>query len=425
MKSSKITQIKAMEILDSRGIPTIKTTVFLESEAYASACVPSGASTGKYEAVELRDNNAQRYLGKGVLQAVENVNTEIAQAINGIAAERQEEIDKKMIELDGTPNKARLGANAILSVSLAVARAAAANAGMELYKYLGGSKARCLPVPMCNVINGGAHASNNLDIQEFMIIPVGAMNFTQGIKMCAEVFQHLKKILVSKKLSVAVGDEGGFAPDLKDSDAALELLSQAVEKAGYKNEIRFALDAAASEWAEKGGYRLPKADIFMEGPQLIEYWENLTSKYPVISIEDGAGEEDWELWKQLTQRLGKKLQLVGDDLFVTNASRLKKGIDNKAANSILIKPNQIGTLTETVKAIKKAKKANFTTIMSHRSGETEDAIIADLAVGLGADQIKTGSLSRSERVAKYNRLMEIEAQLGNKADYKGLKAFNF
>lgn len=424
MKSSKIKNIKAMEVLDSRGIPTIKTTVTLDSGMTGSAAVPSGASTGKFEAVELRDNDEQRFLGKGVLRAVENVNGEIAAALMDMVAEQQEDIDNKLIELDGTENKARLGANATLSVSLATARAAAANADIQLYKYLGGMKARNLPVPMCNVINGGAHANNNLDIQEFMIVPTGAQSFCDGLRMCVEVFQHLKKLLIAKKKTISVGDEGGFAPDLQNNEAALSLLEDAVAKAGYSKHIRFALDAAASEWmTDEGNYSLPKAKIKMPKHKLIEYWEDLIRKHPIISIEDAANEEDWQLWQVLNEKIGDKIQLVGDDLFVTNTKRLAKGIDLKAANSILIKPNQIGTLTETINAILMAKKAGYTTIMSHRSGETEDPIIADLAVGLGTDQIKTGSLSRSERTAKYNRLLEIEAQLGKKAEYRGSKAF--
>lgn len=425
MKSSRIKSIKAMEILDSRGIPTIKTTVTLDSGIMGSAAVPSGASTGKFEAVELRDNDEQRYLGKGVLRAVENVNVEIAAALMDMVAEQQEDIDNKLIQLDGTENKARLGANATLSVSLAVARAAANNANIELYKYLGGMKARKLPVPMCNVINGGAHANNNLDIQEFMIVPTGAQSFSEGLRMCAEIFQHLKKLLIARKKTVSVGDEGGFAPDLQNNEAALSLLEDAVTKAGYSQHIRFTLDAAASEWmTEEGDYHLPKAKLNMSKHKLIEYWEDMVRKYPIISIEDAANEEDWQLWQLLNEKLGKSIQLVGDDLFVTNTKRLSKGIELRAANSILIKPNQIGTLTETINAIEMAKKAGFTTIMSHRSGETEDAIIADLAVGLGTDQIKTGSLSRSERTAKYNRLLEIEMQLGKKAEYRGMDAFN-
>jgi enolase len=424
MKKSIITNIRAMEILDSRGVPTVKTTITLDSGIKAGAAVPSGASTGAFEAVELRDNDKTRYLGKGVSKAVSNVNGEIAAEIVGLSAREQELIDEKMIMLDGTENKARLGANAILSVSLAAARAAAADRGEELFEYLGGKAAKILPVPMCNVINGGAHASNNLDIQEFMIVPIGALSFTDGIRKCAETFHHLKKLLLSKGLNVAVGDEGGFAPDLQNNVFALALISEAVALAGYQDDIKFALDAASTEWiAENGDYMLPKSKVRMTKQAMVDYWEGMISNYPIISIEDGANEEDWQLWQDLNKRLGKKVQLVGDDLFVTNTKRLKKGIELKAANSILIKPNQIGTLTETMRAIKMAKKAGFTTIMSHRSGETEDNIIADLAVGLETDQIKTGSMSRSERMSKYNRLLEIEQILGKNAVYRGAKAF--
>lgn len=424
MKKSIITNIRAMEILDSRGVPTVKTTITLDSGIKACAAVPSGASTGAFEAVELRDNDKTRYLGKGVSKAVSNVNGEIAAEIVGLSAREQELIDEKMIMLDGTENKARLGANAILSVSLAAARAAAADRGEELFEYLGGKAAKILPVPMCNVINGGAHASNNLDIQEFMIVPIGALSFTDGIRKCAETFHHLKKLLLSKGLNVAVGDEGGFAPDLQNNVFALALISEAVALAGYQDDIKFALDAASTEWiAENGDYMLPKSKVRMTKQAMVDYWEGMISNYPIISIEDGANEEDWQLWQDLNKRLGKKVQLVGDDLFVTNTKRLKKGIELKAANSILIKPNQIGTLTETMRAIKMAKKAGFTTIMSHRSGETEDNIIADLAVGLETDQIKTGSMSRSERMSKYNRLLEIEQILGKNAVYRGAKAF--
>lgn len=413
-----------MEILDSRGIPTIKATVTLDSGITGSAAVPSGASTGKFEAVELRDNDNTRFLGKGVLTAVSNVNEEISVAIKGMIAEQQEDIDYKLINLDGTDNKSRLGANAILSVSMAVARAAAANADIELYQYLGGMKARKLPVPMCNIINGGAHANNNLDIQEFMIVPTGATCFSESLRMCAETFQHLKKLLISSGKTVSVGDEGGFAPDFANNEEALSLLEKAIANAGYSGKIKFALDSATSEWiTEDGNYKLTKTNHIMSKTQLLDYWQTLIAKYPIISIEDGANEEDWVLWQLMNEKLGKKIQLVGDDLFVTNTQRLAKGIQLKAANSILIKPNQIGTLTETMSAIEMARKAGFTTIMSHRSGETEDSIIADLAVGLSTDQIKTGSLSRSDRISKYNRLLEIQAQLGNKASFVGADAF--
>ncbi len=424
MKNSKIKDIFAMEVLDSRGIPTVKTTVELENGEKASCSVPSGASTGIYEAVELRDKDEERYLGKGVLKACQNVNEIIRKELKGMNAFRQEDIDKKMIELDGTKNKSRLGANAILSVSLANVKAAAKNQGKPLYRYLGEEKAFRLPVPMCNVINGGAHASNNLDIQEFMIAPVGCKSFFEGLRKAAETFQWLKKILKEKKLSVAVGDEGGFAPDLMSEESCFELLVEAIEKASSQKEMMFTIDAAASEWSWKGGvYTLPKRKSSMTQNELVSYWKNLINKYPIISIEDGANEDDWESWQLINKELGGDIQLVGDDLFVTNTERLKRGIELSAANSILIKPNQIGTLSETIEAIKMAKKAGFSTVMSHRSGETEDTTIADLAVGLSTDQIKTGSLSRSERTAKYNRLLEIEQELGNKAEYKGKDAF--
>ncbi|HHU43719.1 MAG: phosphopyruvate hydratase [Bacillota bacterium] len=421
MRNSKIKDIFAMEILDSRGIPTIKTTVTLESGDRASCSVPSGASTGLYEAVELRDNDSERYLGKGVTKACENVNKIIKEELVGINAFRQEDIDKIMIDLDGTENKSRLGANAILSVSLAVVKAAAKNQGVPLYRYLGEEKTNTLPVPMCNVINGGAHASNNLDIQEFMIAPTEYSSFSEGLRKCAEVFQHLKAILKQKNLSVAVGDEGGFAPDLESDERAFELLNQALERADAKG-IKYTIDAAASEWELKDGvYKMPKRGISLTREELAGYWKNLIQKYPIISIEDGANEDDWTGWQLLKKELD--IQLVGDDLFVTNTKRLKKGLELSAANSILIKPNQIGTLTETIQAIQMAKMAGFSTVMSHRSGETEDTTIADLAVGLGTDQIKTGSLSRSERTAKYNRLLEIERELGQKGVYRGQSAF--
>ena len=424
MKGAKITKVESMEVLDSRGYPTLKTTVYLESGKYGAAYVPSGASTGKYEAVELRDNDKSRFLGKGVLKAVNNVNTTIANALTGIDGSKQEEIDKIMIELDGTPNKANLGANAILSVSLAVSKAVSNNVALPLYKYLGGDNSELtIPVPMCNVINGGAHASNNVDIQEFMIVPTGAGCFSEGLRYCAEIFQYLKIILKEKRLSIAVGDEGGFAPDLSNNEEALKLLVEAIKKAGHNEKINFALDAASSEWLKNGKYTMPKTRETYTRDEIISYWEKLSERYPIISIEDGLEEEDWETWQKLNSRLGNKIQLVGDDLFVTNTARLKKGIEENSANSILIKPNQIGTLTETINAINMAKRAGFTTIMSHRSGETEDSTIADLAVGLGTDQIKTGSLSRSERIAKYNRLLCIEKELGNKALYKGRRAF--
>lgn len=425
MANLRIKDIIAREIIDSRGNPTVEATVILKNGSRAKAAVPSGASTGLFEAVELRDGDKSRYLGKGVLKAVNNVNTEIKNALLNKDASNQTEIDKIMVNLDGTQNKGRLGANAILAVSLAVAKAAANAKKLSLYAYLNKSKAYTCPVPMCNVLNGGAHASNNIDIQEFMIMPVGAPNFTEGIRWCAEIFHHLAKILKSKNLSTAVGDEGGYAPNLKSAEEALDLIVKAVENAGYKmgKDIVFAIDAAASEWFKDGGYFLPKQKQRMTTDELIEYWANLVKKYPIISLEDPLAEEDWAGWKRLTSKLGKKVQIVGDDLFVTNTERLIKGIKNKSANSILIKLNQIGSLTETLNAIKMAQEAGFTTVISHRSGETEDTTIADLAVATGSTQIKTGSLSRSERIAKFNRLMEIELENNGKIIYSGKDAF--
>lgn len=419
-----IKSIDAMEILDSRGFPTVRAFLTLESGVKAAASVPSGASTGSFEAVELRDGDKRRYLGKGVLKAVSNINNIIAKELIGFDVREQEKLDRRMIELDGTANKSKLGANAILAVSLAAAKAAAQNAGMPLYKYLGGNGAVTLPVPLCNVINGGQHASNNVDIQEFMLVPVDASSFAEGIRWIAETFQHLKKIIKARGMTTAVGDEGGFAPDLKDNEAALELLSEAVKAAGLEGKVKFALDAAASDWLNEGGnYVMPKKNTIYTKDEIIDYWEKLSSNYPVISIEDGANEEDFDTWIKLNKAIGKKIQLVGDDLFVTNTARLQKGIELQAANSILIKPNQIGNLTETKQAIELAKKAGYTAVMSHRSGETEDTVIADLAVGFSTEQIKTGSLSRSERTAKYNRLLEIERELGIQARYWGGNAF--
>lgn len=426
MASTSIKNVFAREIIDSRGNPTVEAIVTLESGAQGVAAVPSGASTGIFEAVELRDGDKQRYLGKGVLKAVNNVNTEIFEALKGQDALDYAANDKIMLELDGTENKSRLGANAILAVSLAASKAAANSLGVPLYKYLGGDSATVLPVPMCNIINGGAHASNNVDIQEFMIMPVSAPSFTEGIRWCAEIFHNLAKVLSSKGLSTAVGDEGGFAPNLKSSEEALDTILEAIEKAGYKpnDDIKIALDAASSEWyTEQGDYFLPKNKQKMSCDELIEYWDKLTSKYPIISLEDGLAEEDWDGWQKLTAKIGKRVQLVGDDLFVTNTKRLQRGIDNNTANSILIKPNQIGSLSETINAVKMAQNAGYTAVMSHRSGETEDTTIADLAVATGATQIKTGSLSRSERIAKFNRLLYIEYELGKTAKYPALDAF--
>ena len=421
-----IDDIKAMEILDSRGNPTVQTTVTLANGVKGSAAVPSGASTGEFEAVELRDGDPKRYQGKGVRKAVENVNTVLARGLKGMDATQQYDIDHAMLKLDGTKNKSMLGANAILSVSLAAAKAAAAAFGMPLYRYIGGCKAYTLPVPMMNILNGGVHASNTVDIQEFLIMPIGAPSFTEGLRWCAEVFHSLKSVLSNRGLSTAVGDEGGFAPDLKDDEEAIKAILEGIEKAGYTpgEQFRIAMDPASSEWYQKdGSYLLTKKHKQMSADELIDFWERLIDKYPIISLEDGLAEEDWEGWKKLTDRLGKKVQLVGDDLFVTNTERLKKGIQMGAANSILIKLNQIGTLTETLDAIATAQRAGYTAVVSHRSGETADTTIADLAVAVNAGQIKTGAPSRSERVAKYNRLLYIEQELGSAASYQGLSSF--
>lgn len=421
-----IEKIEAMEILDSRGNPTIRTEVTLSNGITGAAAVPSGASTGEFEAVELRDGDKRRYQGKGVLKAVENVNTAIFDAVRGMDVCRQSEIDRVMQRLDGTDNKSKLGANAILSVSLAAAKAASASLGIPLYRYIGGCEARTLPVPMMNILNGGAHASNNVDIQEFLIMPVGAPSFSEGLRWCAEVFHSLKKVLSSRGFSTAVGDEGGFAPDLKDDEEALKAILEGIEKAGYcpGEQFRIAMDPASSEWYQKDGtYLLTKKQKRMTADELIDFWAGLIDRYPIISLEDGLAEEDWGGWKKLTERLGRKVQLVGDDLFVTNTKRLKKGISLGISNSILIKLNQIGTLTETLDAIYTAQRAGFTAVVSHRSGETEDTTIADLAVAVNAGQIKTGAPSRSERVAKYNRLLQIEHELGDESLYKGISSF--
>jgi len=423
----EIVDVLGREILDSRGNPTVEVEVTVDdgSTTYVGrAAVPSGASTGIFEAVELRDGDKSRYLGKGVLNAVQAVNTEIADAIIGLNALDQVEIDRTMIELDGTPNKGRLGANAILGVSLAVAKAAAEALGLSLYNYIGGVNAKTLPVPMMNVLNGGAHANNNVDIQEFMIIPVSAPNFREGLRMCAEVFHTLKKVVPSS----GVGDEGGYAPNLETDEDALKALVEAITKAGYKpgEDFMIAMDPAVSEWYvdEDGGYYLlPKAQKKMTRAEMVEMWKNFVDKYPIISIEDGMAEEDWEGWKMLTDALGKKIQLVGDDLFVTNTERLSKGIKLGVANAILIKVNQIGTLTETLDAIQMANRAGYTAVVSHRSGETEDTTIADIAVAVNAGQIKTGAPSRTDRVAKYNQLLRIEEELGDSATYLGRNAW--
>jgi enolase len=418
----KIASVFAREILDSRGNPTIEVDVILDSGAYGRAAVPSGASTGQKEALELRDGD-KRYGGKGVLKAVKNVMEEIAPRLKGLDGDEQANIDGLMIEVDGTGNKGRLGANAILAVSLAVAKAEAMEADMPLYKYIGGVSANELPVPMMNILNGGSHADNNLDIQEFMIMPVGAPSFTEALRMGAEVFHSLKAVLKSKGLSVSVGDEGGFAPDLKQNEEALSLIIEAIQKAGYKEgeDIYLALDVAASELFEKGKYSFEGKQV--ESGELITYYKRLTENYPVISIEDGLSEDDWEGWKDLTDQLGEKIQLVGDDIFVTNPSIFKRGIDQGIANSILVKLNQIGTLTETLQTINMAKQSGYTAVISHRSGETEDTTLADLAVACNTGMIKTGSLSRTDRVAKYNRLLRIEEELGSSAIYRGKDVF--
>ena len=423
---SAIIDIFAREILDSRGNPTVECDVLLESGVMGRAAVPSGASTGQKEALELRDGDKARYLGKGVLKAVEHVNNEIAQALIGIDASEQSYIDKVMIELDGTDNKGRLGANATLAVSMAVARAAAEDAGLPLYRYLGGAGQMAMPVPMMNVINGGAHANNSLDLQEFMIIPVGAPSFREALRQGAEVFHALKKIINDKGMPTAVGDEGGFAPNVPSHEAAIELILQAIDQAGYTagQDIVLGLDCAASEFYKDGQYVLAgEGGLKLTASAWADMLAAWADKYPIISIEDGMAEGDWDGWKLLTERLGKKVQLVGDDLFVTNTKILKEGIERGIANSILIKINQIGTLTETFQAIEMAKRAGYTAVISHRSGETEDSTIADIAVGANAGQIKTGSLSRSDRMAKYNQLLRIEEDLGDTAVYPGRDAF--
>jgi enolase len=423
---SAIVDIIGREVIDSRGNPTVECDVLLESGVMGRAAVPSGASTGSREAIELRDGDKSRYLGKGVLKACENINTEISEAIMGLDANEQAFLDRTLIDLDGTDNKARLGANATLAVSMAVAKAAAEESGLPLYRYFGGSGAMQMPVPMMNVINGGAHADNNLDLQEFMIIPVGAPSFREAIRYGAEVFHTLKKILHDKKLTTAVGDEGGFAPSVDNHEAAIKLILQAIEQAGYEpgTQIALGLDCAASEFYKDGKYQLDGEGLALSSGDFTNLLATWCDKYPIISIEDGMAENDWEGWATLTQALGKKVQLVGDDLFVTNTKILREGIQKNIANSILIKINQIGTLTETFAAIEMAKRAGYTAVISHRSGETEDATIADIAVGTNALQIKTGSMSRSDRMAKYNQLLRIEEDLGDIASYPGRSAFN-
>ncbi|MCK6412090.1 MAG: phosphopyruvate hydratase [Azonexus sp.] len=422
---SSIVDVIAREILDSRGNPTVEADVLLESGVMGRAAVPSGASTGSREAIELRDGDKSRYLGKGVMQAVENINTEIAEAIIGLDAQEQAFIDQTMIELDGTENKSRLGANAILAVSMAVAKAAAEESGLPLYRYFGGMAPMQMPVPMMNIINGGEHANNSLDIQEFMVMPVSANTFREAVRCGAEIFHALKKLLDKKGHSTAVGDEGGFAPNLGSHAEALQLIMQAVENAGYVpgQDVLLALDCAASEFYKDGKYKLAGEGLELTSAQFTDYLANLADQFPIVSIEDGMAEGDWDGWKLLTDRLGSKVQIVGDDLFVTNTKILKEGIQKGVANSILIKINQIGTLSETFAAIEMAKRAGYTAVISHRSGETEDSTIADIAVGLNAGQIKTGSLSRSDRIAKYNQLIRIEEDLGDTASYPGRETF--
>ena len=428
-----IEEIRALEILDSRGNPTVQVEVITEDGSNGVAMVPSGASTGSFEAVELRDGDKSRYLGKGVTKAVANVNELVAPELEGMNVFDQVEIDNKLIEIDGTENKGKLGANATLGVSLAVARAAANALGMSLYKYIGGVNAKTLPIPMMNILNGGKHADNTVNIQEFMIMPIGAKSFTECLRMSAEIYHTLKKVLKSKGLATGVGDEGGFAPNLSSDEEALKLIVEAIKEAGFKpgEEVVLALDVASTEMYEEakkigkeGSYYFWKTDDLKSLDEMIDYLVGLTEKYPIVSIEDGLAEEDWEGWKKLTDKLGSKIQLVGDDLFVTNIKRLQRGLDNKTANSILIKLNQIGTLTETLDAIELAKKNGYTAVVSHRSGETEDTTLADVAVATNAGQIKTGAPCRTDRVAKYNRLLNIEAELENAAIYPGIKGLN-
>jgi enolase len=421
-----ITGIKAREILDSRGNPTVEAEVTLECGVTGRAAVPSGASTGEHEAVELRDGEKGRYLGKGVRKAVKNVNEQIAAELQGLDALRQADVDRRMIQLDGTPNKGKLGANAILAVSLATARAAADALGLPLYRYLGGVNARLLPVPMMNILNGGSHADNNVDLQEFMVMPVGASRFSDSLKMGVEIFHNLKKVLSKKGYNTAVGDEGGFAPNLKSNEEAIEVILEATQQAGFTpgKDVFIALDPASSEFFENGKYVFKKSDKSVKtSEQMVEFYSNWARQYPIISIEDGVAENDWEGWALLTKALGSKIQLVGDDLFVTNTERLRKGIEAGVGNSILIKVNQIGTLTETIEAIELAKVNRYTAVVSHRSGETEDTFISDLVVGLNTGQIKTGSASRTDRIAKYNQLLRIEEELGAQALFAGKATF--
>jgi enolase len=420
-----IEKIVGREVLDSRGNPTVEVEVQLESGDIGGAIVPSGASTGAYEALELRDGDKSRYGGKGVLKAVENVNTEIARALEGMDATEQVAIDKAMIELDGTPNKGRLGANAILGVSLATAKASALALGMPLYRYLGGSYAHVLPVPMMNIMNGGKHALNSTDFQEFMVLPVGAPSFREALRWCSEIYQALKNVLHDRGLGTTVGDEGGFAPSMPTNEAALEVIAESVEKAGYKlgDQIFLGMDPACTELYQDGKYHLERENRSLTSAEMADYWADIAKRYPFISLEDGLSEDDWDGWKLLTEKVGDHVQLVGDDLLVTNVTRLERGIKEKAANSILIKLNQIGTLTETMSAIQMAQRAGWTAVVSHRSGESEDATIADLVVATNAGQIKTGAPARTDRVAKYNQLLRIEDELGSSAVYAGKSAF--
>lgn len=428
MEKLEIVKVIGREILDSRGNPTVEAEVYLADGTMARGAAPSGASTGEFEALELRDGDKNRYLGKGVQKAVENINSKIAQAVKGLDASDIYAVDAAMIAADGTKDKSNFGANAILAVSIAACRAAANSLGVPLYRLLGGVQGTHLPVPMMNILNGGAHATNSVDVQEFMIMPVGAPSFKEALRWCAEVFHSLQKLLKNENLATSVGDEGGFAPNLSSDEETIETILKAVENAGYKpgKDFKIAMDAASSEWkgSKKGEYKQPKSGKIFTTDELIDHWEKLVDKYPIISIEDGLDEEDWEGWQKMTDRLGKKVQLVGDDLFVTNTERLSKGIKLGAGNSILIKLNQIGSVSETLEAIKMAHAAGYTAIASHRSGETADTTIADLAVALNTNQIKTGAPSRSERVEKYNQLLRIEEELGNSAVYPGASAFN-
>ena len=416
-----VTRVHARQILDSRGNPTVEVEVTLDSGAVGRADVPSGASTGQFEAVELRDGDAGFYLGKGVLRAVENVEREIGPALVGVSADDQAGLDRLLVELDGTPNKSRLGANAVLGCSLAAAKAAALEAGVPLYRWLGGDEACVLPVPMLNVVNGGAHAQNSLDLQEFMVVPAGASSFAEALRIGVETFHRLKELLHERGLATAVGDEGGFAPDLGSSEEAIAVVLEAADRAGHADRVGIALDPAATEIFTNGGYRLEGR--VLDGSGMTALWEGLCARYPIVSIEDGLAEDDWSTWRRLTEQLGDRVQLVGDDLFVTNVERLRRGIDERVANAILVKVNQIGTLTETLETIDLARANGYAAVMSHRSGETEDTTIADLAVATGVGQIKTGAPSRSDRVAKYNQLLRIEEELGERAEYPGWAAF--